>query len=106
MNEQQRQFGRHVGVHAQGGEYHPQAVERAADNVRRGYPVTGQFEPAVAQAGHVEQVLDVAVQALGLVARTFEQFAPVFFGYCLAQRQQAVDTAAHGSQGRAQVVGH
>ncbi len=59
----------------------------------------------MAETGHVEQVLDIAVQSLGLVAGAFQQFATIRRRDRLAQRQQAVDGAAHGRQRRAQVVG-
>ncbi|MNE42852.1 hypothetical protein D3C80_1370020 [compost metagenome] len=106
MHEQQWQLGRHVRVHTQRRQHHPQAVERTADDVRRGHPVAGQLEAAMAQAGHVQQVLDVAIEAFGLVAGALQQLATVFGRDRVAQRQQAVDAATHGGQRRAQVMGY
>ncbi|CAH0282639.1 hypothetical protein SRABI112_03964 [Pseudomonas mediterranea] len=60
----------------------------------------------MAETGHVQQVLDVAVQTLGLIAGAFEQFATIRQRDRLTQRQQAVDAATHGGQRRAQIVGH
>ena len=60
----------------------------------------------MAQACHVQQVLDIAVQTLGLIASAFEQFAAILQGNGFAERQQAVDAAPHGRQRRAQIMGH
>lgn len=57
-------------------------------------------------AGHVQQVLDIAVEALGLIAGAFEQLTAILQRDGLPQRQQAVDAAAHGGQRRAQIMGH
>ncbi len=49
----------------------------------------------MAEPGHVQQVLYIAVQALGLIPRALQQLSPIFQGDRFPQGQQAVDTAAH-----------
>ncbi|MNF09772.1 hypothetical protein D3C80_2105230 [compost metagenome] len=58
------------------------------------------------QAGHVQQILDITVQAFGFVTRALKQLLAILHGDRLAKGQKAVDAAAHGSQGRAQVMRH
>ena len=53
---------------------------------------------------YVEQILDVAVEALGFIASAFEQFAAVVGRDRIAERKQAIDAAAHSGQRCAQVV--
>ncbi|MNS64720.1 hypothetical protein D3C72_978580 [compost metagenome] len=60
----------------------------------------------MAEAGHVEQILNVAIEALGFIAGAFEQFTTIFQRDRFAEGQQAVDAAAHGRQRRAQIVGY
>ncbi|KPW90338.1 conjugal transfer protein [Pseudomonas syringae pv. coryli] len=58
------------------------------------------------QTRHVQQVLDIAVQALGFIAGTFQQLAAILQWNGFTQGQQAVDAAAHRGQRGTQVVGH
>ncbi|MNO69773.1 hypothetical protein D3C76_606320 [compost metagenome] len=93
-----------MGLHPVRRDHRAQAVERAADDVPRRHPVPRQLESTVAETGHVEQVLDVAVEALRFVAGAFQQFAAILRRDRLAEGQQAVDRPAHGGKRRAQVV--
>ncbi|MCY1378310.1 hypothetical protein D9M69_659340 [compost metagenome] len=52
----------------------------------------------MAEPGHVEQILNVAVEALGFIAGAFEQFTSILQRDRFTQGQQAIDTAAHGCQ--------
>ncbi|EPN65204.1 hypothetical protein A245_09156, partial [Pseudomonas syringae pv. actinidiae ICMP 19096] len=52
-------------------------VQRAADDIGRRHPVARQFQRTMAQTGHVQQVLYITVQALGLVAGAFQQLAAI-----------------------------
>ena len=105
MHVEQRQVVGHDRLHPVRRQHRAQAVQRAANDVAGRHPVARQLQATVAETGHVEQVLDIAVQSLGLVAGAFQQFATIRRRDRLTQRQQAVDGAAHGRQRRAQVVG-
>ena len=106
MHIQQGQFRRHIGAHLQRRQHGAQSPKGTADNIAGRHPIACQFQRTVAQACHVQQILDITVEALGLVASAFEQFAAILQGDGFTKGQQAVDAAAHGGQWRAQVVGH
>jgi hypothetical protein len=59
---------------------------------------------AAFQPGHVEQVADVPVQPLGLLADALQQVAPGRIVERLAEVEQGRARAEHGRQRRAQVV--
>ena len=105
MHIEQRQLLRHLYLQLQGRQYRAQALGRTGNDIRRGDPVTRQLQPAVTQAGHVQQVLDITVEALGLIAGAFQQLAAISQGNLLTQRQQAINRAAHSGQRRAQIMG-
>ncbi|MNP55370.1 hypothetical protein D3C76_1500130 [compost metagenome] len=58
------------------------------------------------EAGHVQQVLNVAIEAFGFVAGAFQQLTAILQGNGLTEGQQTIDTAAHGGQRGTQIMRH
>jgi hypothetical protein len=106
MHIQQGQLRGYLHLDLQRCQRRAQSTHGAGDDIPGRHPVPRQLEGAVAQACHVEQVLDVTVQALGFVTGDLEQGLAIVRRQGRAQGQQAVDAATHGGQRRAQVMGH
>ena len=68
-------------------------------------PVPFQLEVGGADAGHIQQILHIAVQAARLLLHRVEQFVTVFGGDPVTIFQQGAASPHDGGQRRLQIVG-
>ncbi len=105
-----------IGVEQRHGrrDRHPQAMRcqrlgelpgRAADDLAQVDPVAVRLQRAVAEAGHVEQVLDEAIEPLALLEDGLQQLGAILARERGLAAGEAGGRADDRDQGRAQVVG-
>lgn len=104
MHPDRRQVGGQVQLQAHVGLVTLQAADGRADQFVHADPVAIQGQPGVAKPGHIEQILDVAIQSLAFELDGVEQAVAIVRVHRIAVAGQAAGRADHRGQRRAQVV--
>jgi hypothetical protein len=105
VDRQERQVRRQRDVDRPRAEARLEPAQGRADHLLERHPLALDLQRARLQPGHVEQVPDQALQALGLLADGLEQIGPLDRRQRRAVVAQRRGRAGDGGQRRAQIVG-
>ena len=106
VDVEDRHVGRDLHLDLQGGERPRHLLERPADDLAQIDPFAVRLQRAVAEPGHVEQVLDEAVQPLALLEDGLHELRAVGIGQRAVTARQPGRRADDRDQRRTQIVRH